>query len=97
MKWEQTHKSFAQEVEQSSCSSWIISSEPLQARLSTNPDALERLYALLTPFFSDIHIVLFICNLLEFGLSIMSTLVLTGQAQKTLPHARWFNIACLHK
>ena len=97
LKCEHTLKSFAKEVEQSSCSSWIISSEHLQARLTTNPSALDPLHALLTPLFSDIHIVLIIRNPLDFGLSIWSTLVLTGQAQETLPPARWFNIACLHK
>ena len=30
-------------------------------------------------------------------MSIWTTLVLTGQVQETLPPARWFNIACMHR
>ena len=97
LKCDHTRTRFGEEVEQSNCNRWIISSEHLQARLTTNPAALDRLNALLSPLFADIQIVLFIRNPLEFGLSIWSTLVLTGQVQETLPPARWFNIACLHK
>ena len=97
LKCDHTRTRFVEEVEQSNCNRWIISSEHLQARLTSNPAALAHLHALLTPLFADIQIVLFIRNPLEFGLSIWSTLVLTGQVQETLPPARWFNIACLHK
>ena len=66
------------EVEAStgSCNQWIISSEHLQTRLTTEKE-FNRLYELLKGLFKQITIILYIRNPVDAATSLMSILVFT--------------------
>ena len=74
------------EVEASTCScdQWIISSEHLQSRLTTDKE-IRRLYELLKDLFKQITIILYIRNPVDAATSLMSMFCVYGDVIDQLP------------
>ena len=82
-----------QEIEASAsdCKRWIISSEHLQSRLTTDEE-IHRLYQLLRDLFKEITIVLYIRNPVDTAISLLSMFCIYGDVLEQLPepaNATW--------
>lgn len=75
---------FEDEIQSSSCSTCIISSELLQSRLSS-VDEVQDLGAYLESVFSDVTIVLYIRDPLRLAISLTSTALKSGHSVNSVP------------
>ena len=80
------YERFKNEVEASTsnCNQWIISSEHLQSRLTTEKE-INRLYELLKDLFRRITIILYIRNPVDAATSLMSMFCVYGDVLDQLP------------
>ena len=88
-----------QEIEASTsdCKRWIISSEHLQSRLTTDEE-IHRLYQLLKELFNEITIVLYIRNPVDTAISLLSMFCVYGDVLEQLPEPsqRHVDLICNH-
>ena len=75
---------FINEIENSDAEKCIISSEHLQSRLR-HPKEIQRLYKLLHPKFSSIHIILYIRRPILTAISLYSTSIKCGSLASKIP------------
>ena len=80
------YERFKQEIEASAsnCNRWIISSEHLQSRLTTDEE-ISRLHQLLRGLFKEITIVLYIRNPVDTAISLLSMFCVYGDVIEELP------------
>ena len=81
----------------SNCKRWIISSEHLQSRLTTDEE-IHRLYQLLKELFNEITIVLYIRNPVDTAISLLSMFCVYGDVLEQLPEPsqRHVDLICNH-
>ena len=88
-----------QEIEASTsdCKRWIISSEHLQSRLTTDEE-IHQLYQLLKELFNKITIVLYIRNPVDTAISLLSMFCVYGDVLEQLPEPsqRHVDLICNH-
>ena len=88
-----------QEIEASTsdCKRWIISSEHLQSRLTTDEE-IHRFYQLLKELFNEITIVLYIRNPVDTAISLLSMFCVYGDVLEQLPEPsqRHVDLICNH-
>ena len=80
------YERFKQEIEASAsnCNRWIISSEHLQSRLTTDEE-ISRLHQLLRGLFKEIIVVLYIRNPVDTAISLLSMFCVHGDVIEELP------------
>ena len=85
------------EASASNCNRWIISSEHLQSRLTTDEE-ISRLHQLLRGLFKEITIVLYIRNPVDTAISLLSMFCLYGDVLEQLPEPsqRHVDLICNH-
>ena len=85
------------EASTSDCKRWIISSEHLQSRLTTDEE-IHRLYQLLKELFNEITIILYIRNPVDTAISLLSMFCVYGDVLEQLPEPsqRHVDLICNH-